>query len=116
MDEAVEKEEKDQAWREKQEEREKADEAKLSKNQAKRAKMKARKDKAKGGAKDGMDVEVGTEQNGLKKRLGPAKGVVSNGVGERDVGLDGVATANGNVSEGGQPVEEGGGITFHDDD
>lgn len=114
MDEAVEKEEKDQAWKKRQDEREKADEDKLSKNQAKRAKMKARKEKMKGGAKDQMEVEGG--ENGVKKRLGPAKVAGSNGVGQEggEVGFGGVA--NGHVSEDVVPAEDGGGITFHDDD
>lgn len=109
MDEENEKEVKEREWRERQEERRKVDEEKLGKNQAKRAKAKARKEKAKVlGGVEGMEIE-GEGKGGVKKKLGAAKVSLRNG---GDDGGEGEGMANGN----GVVADEGGGITFHDDD
>ena len=119
MDEEVEREEKEKAWADKQEELRKRDEEKLSKNQAKRAKLKARKEKAELARKGGvMDVDGAGEVNGkrgdgigVKKKLGAAKVVLpTNGGKDEDAVGEGAAT-NGNGE-----AENGGGITFVDDD
>ena len=120
MDEEVEREEKEKAWLAKQEELKKRDEEKLSKNQAKRAKLKARKEKAelakKGGVMD-VDAAGGGEGGkkadgiGVKKKLGAVKvALPTNGSKDEDAVGEGAAT-NGNGE-----AENGGGITFVDDD
>ena len=114
MDEEVEKEEKDREWSDKKEELKSKDEERLSKNQAKRAKAKARKDRAKvvDGVKDmeldGQDGEQDSERAGVKKRLGAAKVAVPG---------NGMSTIEDEeMNGGGRAMDEGGGITFHDDD
>lgn len=120
MDEANEQEEKDREFEEKRERARKEDEEKLSKNQARRAKAKARKGKAKGDAANGADeVEVdGSKENGgpVKKKLGAAMIALPQTV---EDGGDAVDTSQANGGEKGNEgaaVEEGGGITLHDDD
>ena len=110
MDDEVEREEKEREFRARREEMRSKDEEKLSKNQAKRAKMKARKEKKK---LDPMEVDGNVEgemTNGrsVKKKLGPAKVALPNGV-DADA-ADGIETA-----ANGQVADEGGGIRFHDD-
>ena len=120
MDEEVEREEKERAWEQKQAELKKRDEEALAKNQAKRAKLKARRERAGAARKGGaMDVDVAAEGDGedrkkgnglgVKKKLGAAKvALPTNGSKDEDA-EDAAASGNGEV-------ENGGGITFVDDD
>ena len=119
MDEEVEREEKDREFEQRKAEASNRDDVKLGKNQAKRAKAKARKDKAKivGGVM-GMDLDGGGGAGGkedggkgVKKKLGAAK-VTFPAQNEKDEGMKGEAVVNGDGESG----DEGGGITFHDDD
>ena len=121
MDEEVEREEKEKAWTTKQEDLRKQDEEKLSKNQAKRVKLKARKEKAELAKKGGvMDVDAAgggdgrkTHGLGVKKKLGAAKLALRTNGSKDDDADGGDATVNGN---GNGEEENGGGITFIDDD
>jgi hypothetical protein len=120
MDEEVEREEKQRAWLAKQEELKTRDEEKLSRNQAKRAKLKARKERAELARKGGvMDVDAAGEGDGgkkadgmgVKKKLGAAKVALPvNGDKDEDAARGDAATS------GNREAENGGGITFVDDD
>lgn len=119
MDEEVEKEEKDREFQERTERARKEDEEKLSKNQAKRAKAKARKEKTRGGGgKDAGEMEIdGGRENGggVKKKLGAAKVALPQKAEEGEDGA--VAGKTHGSSNGAAPAaEDGGGITFHDED
>lgn len=117
MDEENEREVKEKEWRERQEERKKADEEKLGKNQAKRARARARKEKAKmGGGVEAMSLDANQEDGkdgvGVKKKLGAARvALQGNGVRDSDDKVEeGVMNGNGEAGD------DGGGITFHDED
>ena len=115
MDAVVEQEERDEEFRRRKEEREKEDESKLARNRAKRAKKALRQQKGGkgdggGGAEGSKGDSSGVQQK--KGKLGPARVVGPDGaVGENDNAEDDA------VDDAPVPAaEEGGGITFHDDD
>ena len=115
MDAVVEQEERDEEFRRRKEEREKEDEAKLARNRAKRAKKALRQQKGgKGDDGGGVEAPNGASKGAQQKKgkLGPARVVGANGVvGENERAEDDA------VDDAPVPAaEEGGGITFHDDD
>ncbi|KAK5721998.1 hypothetical protein LTR17_014502 [Elasticomyces elasticus] len=108
MDEEVEREEADKEFEEQRAEARRKEEEVLARNRAKREKAKMRASKkgkgGKGGGEDG-----GIEVDGVvKKKVGARKSIPAGGLGGE--GADG-AEGNGQAV-----VEDGGGITFHDDD
>lgn len=118
MDEAVDEEEKDREWRERVEWNRVKDEEKTSKGRNRRAKAKARREEGKkGGGVGSMEVDAaGAGKNDeVKRKLAPAK------LGQRsDVGDENAVEVengvNGEGANGANGIEEGCGITFHDDD
>ncbi|KAK4900491.1 hypothetical protein LTR27_002207 [Elasticomyces elasticus] len=109
MDEEVEREEADKDFEEQRAEARRKEEEVLARNRAKREKAKMRAGKkgkgGKGGGEDG-----GMEVNGVVKKKVGARKVIPAG------GLDGEGAADGAEGNGQAVVEDGGGITFHDDD
>ena len=105
MDELVEREEADSEWRVRQEERRRVDEEKLRRNRERRAKKRGGKEKKGGGG--GMDG-VGEGEADGKRKLVP---VQVGGVKDEQEDVEGDHVVNGVDT-----VEDGGGITFHDDD
>ena len=115
MDAVVEQEERDEEFRRRKEEREKDDEAKLARNRAKRAKKALRQQKGGkgdgGGSSETPNVVLNAVQQ-KKGKLGPARELGANRAGNESE-----RTENDTVNDAPVPAaEEGGGITFHDDD
>ncbi|KAK5727755.1 hypothetical protein LTR17_012517 [Elasticomyces elasticus] len=109
MDEEVEREEADKEFEASRAEARRKEEEVLARNRAKRekAKMRASK-KAKGGKGGGEGGEM--EVDGVVKKKVGARKIVPPG------GLGGEGAADGAEGNGQAVVEDGGGITFHDDD
>ncbi|KAK3626634.1 hypothetical protein LTR56_019700 [Elasticomyces elasticus] len=109
MDEEVEREEADKEFEASRAEVRRKEEEVLARNRAKREKAKMRASKkgkgGKGGGEDG-----GMEVDGVvKKKVGARKIVPADGLG-------GEGAADAAEGNGQAVVEDGGGITFHDDD